>query len=122
MQGHPDITRRRLAAFASEAQLRGCVYSRRRPVALAVYSAPGRISYTEALHGIYRPAVVGEQFGPLWSTHWFRVDLAIPTDWRGEEVHLLWDSSSEACVWVDGVPAQGLTGTDDTRRENRRRA
>src|SRR5205807_2456771 len=28
-----------------------------------------------------------------------------------QEVHLLWDSSSEACVWQDGQPLQGLTGS-----------
>src|SRR5260221_9117453 len=42
---------------------------------------------------------------------WFKVDIAIPRGWRGREVHFLWDSSSEACVWIDGVPVQGLTGT-----------
>lgn len=109
MLKHPDITRRRVQAFT--AALRRNIYPQRAPVTLSVYSAPDRISYEEALRGTYRPARVGETFGPLWSTHWFKVDLTIPEAWQGQEVHLLWDSTSEACVWQDGQPMQGLTGT-----------
>jgi alpha-mannosidase len=61
--------------------------------------------------GEYRPTSVGEKFGPLWSTHWFRVNLEIPSTWQGKEVHLLWDSTSEACIWQQGAPLQGLTGS-----------
>jgi alpha-mannosidase len=62
------------------------------------------------MRGKYRPARVGEKFGPLWSTHWFKVGITIPRAWRGEEIHLRWNSSSEACIWRDGLPLQGLTG------------
>jgi alpha-mannosidase len=64
------------------------------------------------MRGEYSGAQVGEQFGPVWSTHWFRVDIRIPDEWRGQEVHLLFNSNSEACVWENGQPLQGLTGTD----------
>ncbi len=113
MQKHPHITRQRLKSFMGEWGLRGRLYPRKAPVTLAVYRAPGRISYDEALRGEYRPARVGEQFGPLWSTHWFRVGITIPPEWAGEEVYLLWHSTSEACVWQDGQPMQGLSGTGD---------
>ena len=109
MLKHPDITRRRVQAFT--AALRSLIYPQRAPVTLSVYSAPDRITYNDALRGSYRPAQIGETFGPLWSTHWFKVDLAIPDAWKGQEVHLLWDSTSEACVWQDSQPMQGLTGT-----------
>lgn len=111
MQKHLDLTRGRLQAFASGTNLGGKLYPTRAPVNLSVYSAPGRIPYAEAVCGEYRPAAVGEQFGPLWSTHWFKVEIEIPAEWEGREVHLLWDSSSEACVWQDGEPMQGLTGS-----------
>jgi alpha-mannosidase len=111
MLKHLELTRQRLQNFASEANLRGKVYPQRAPISLAVYSAPDRITFAEAIRASYRPAQVGEQFGPLWSTHWFKVDIEIPAAWKGEEVHLLWDSTSEACVWQDGEPLQGLTGS-----------
>src|SRR5436853_1944874 len=84
MLKHIEITKRRLRQFASEAGLRGRIYPRRAPVGLKVYSAPDRIPFDEALRGEYRAAQVGEQFGPVWSTHWFRVDISIPDDWRGQ--------------------------------------
>ena len=111
MQKHPELTLQRLKNFASESGLKGKLYTHRAPVALAAYAAPGRITYSEAMRGDYEPIEVGKKFGPLWSTHWVKVELDIPSEWIGQEVHLLWDSSSEACVWQDGQPLQGLTGS-----------
>jgi alpha-mannosidase len=111
MHKHPQLTQRRLQWFASEQGLRGRLYPQQAPVRLSTYAAPDRIPYSEAVRGDYRPARVGDVFGPAWSTHWFRVEIAIPQEWAGQEVHLLWNSSSEACVWQDGQPVQGLTGT-----------
>lgn len=116
MQKHIELTRRRLHHFAS--RLPALFYPQRAPITLAVYSAPGRIQFEEAQQGNYRPAQVGEHFGPLWSTHWFRVAIKIPPGWQGQEVHLLWDSSSEACVWQAGIPVQGLTGSFSSWRDD----
>ncbi|KAF6806246.1 alpha-mannosidase, partial [Colletotrichum sojae] len=59
-----------------------------------------------------RPVGVGESFGPSWSTHWFKVDIAIPEEMRQmEHLELHWDCSNEATVWsARGEPLQGLTG------------
>ena len=110
MQKHPELTRSRLLRFIPQSRIFSRLYPRSTPVDLSVYSAPGRITFAEALCGKYRKAKVGEKFGPTWSTHWFRVGITIPRAWRGEEVHLRWNSSSEACIWQNGVPLQGLTG------------
>ena len=109
MQKHLELTRQRVQNFASK--LTRLFYLRRAPVEISVYHAPGRISFEEAVRGEYAPANVGEKFGPLWSTHWFRVSLEVAADWQGQEVHLLWDSASEGCVWQNGTPLQGLTGS-----------
>ncbi len=118
MQRHTELTRQRLRAFS--ATLQGSLYAERSPVVLSAYAAPDRIRYAEAMQGAYRPIQVGERFGPPWSTHWCRVEIAIPPAWAGCEVHLLWDSTSEACVWAEsasedadqaGEPLQGLTGS-----------
>lgn len=109
MQKHLDISRRRLRTFVGD--IRQKLYTHRAPIKLSVFTAPDRIPYDQAVRGRYRPAKIGDMFGPLWSTHWFKLEISIPKDWRGREVHLLWDSSGEACVWQDGQPQQGLTGT-----------
>ena len=111
MQKHLEITRNRLQTFLNPDQLLGKLYPAKASVKLAVFRAPGRITFAEAARGKYRPAHIGEQFGPLWATFWFKIDITIPTAWRGKEVVFLWDSNSEACIWQNGVPVQGLTGS-----------
>ena len=113
MQKHRDLTLRRLAQFASPNGLRGVLYPEKAPVRLAVFHAPGRISYNEAVQGTFQPLKIGEQFGPAWSTHWVQVTIEIPANWAGREVHFLWDSNSEGCIWQNGQPVQGLTGSSN---------
>lgn len=115
MQKHPELTLQRVQSFTNQQNLAGRIYTDRAPVKLMVFDAPGRISYEEAVQGNYHPAQIGEHFGPFWSTHWFRVEIEIPSTWAGKEVHFLWDSSSEGEVWIDGKPMQGLTGTGISR-------
>jgi alpha-mannosidase len=113
MQKHFQVTRERLKKFASKEQLGAKIYTERVPVKLSVFSAPGRISYSEALQGTYRSTAIGERFGPAWSTHWFKIEIDIPQEWHNQEVHLLWDSASEGCIYRDGQPVQGLTGSSN---------
>jgi len=110
MQKHVDLTLQRIQLF-TERRLSGRLYTAKAPVQLSVYSAPDRIPYAAAMQGKYVPTSVGNKFGPDWSTHWFRVEIEIPAEWAGKEVHFLWDSCSEATVWEDGKPVQGLAGS-----------
>lgn len=112
MQQHPEQTRSRILSYQAQAKLLACVYPASEPVELRVFSTPDRITFDRAIKGDYRPIALGSQLGPAWSTHWFKLEICIPAAWRNQEVHLRWDSSSEACVWQDGVPRQGLTGSD----------
>ncbi len=112
MERHPEITRRRLQVF--KAELEALIYAQHTPIPLLAYAAPDRIPYAQAVEGDYQPVKIGDQLAPSWSTHWFKLDIAIPAEWAGQEVHLLWDSSSEACVWRDGQPLRGLSGSTDS--------
>jgi alpha-mannosidase len=104
---HLDYTRRRLQQMS--ARLRDAVFADTRPVdELLVSQQVGRISWDEAQTLDYRPAELGERFGPLWATYWFRVRAAIPEEWRGERVELGWHSDSEATLWHDGRVVVGL--------------
>jgi alpha-mannosidase len=75
---------------------------------LLVSGPVGRISWEEAQRLDYRPAELGERFGPLWTTYWFRVRATVPEEWSGRRVELLWSSLSEAALWHDGRIVQGL--------------
>lgn len=115
MQKHRSLTITRLQQFSNSPQLGGKIYTERLPVKFEAFAAPGRIPFETAIKGQYEPIDIGHHFGPIWSTHWVRVDIEIPTDWAGQEVHLLWDSTSEACVWSpEGQPIQGLTGSGNS--------
>ncbi|MBA3330832.1 MAG: hypothetical protein H0T39_08190, partial [Actinobacteria bacterium] len=80
----------------------------RAPDELLVAGPVDRIGREDAQGLDYRPAAFGERFGPLWATYWFRVRGTVPEQWAGRRVDLLWDSGSEATLWLDGVPAQGM--------------
>ena len=82
-------------------------------VKISVFSTPERLSFAKAIKGKFRPAKEGEKFGPRWSSHWFKIDLQIPAAWRGREVHLRFQSASEALVWsAEGKPLQGLVSAN----------
>uniref|UniRef100_A0A8C8R4X5 Alpha-mannosidase 2C1 n=1 Tax=Pelusios castaneus TaxID=367368 RepID=A0A8C8R4X5_9SAUR len=78
-------------------------------VCLSCFQTPQRIPYEDAVRHEFGPAKVGDSFGPTWQTCWFKVELSIPREWLGKEVHLLWESDGEGLVWRDAQPVQGLT-------------
>ncbi|MHB8133873.1 MAG: alpha-mannosidase [Anaerolineaceae bacterium] len=111
MQKHRDLTLKRLQTF--QKLLESKIYTKAMPVELSHFAAPGRIKVEEAMRAQYQTVTLGTRFQPFWSTHWFKIHSIIPNEWEGQEVHFLWDSSSEACIWVDGQPKQGLTGSNN---------
>lgn len=83
-------------------------------VKLSVYSAPNlsRPTFKEATSQKFKETKVGSSFGPSWSTHWFKIQLKVPSSLlKKEQLELHWDANSEGLVWSeDGDPLQGLTG------------
>ena len=108
MQRHPDYTRDRLRRLADK--MAGKIYAEKRPVdELVVSEQVDRISFSAAQELTrFRPVKPGEQFGPLWATYWFRAKASVPAAWKGRRVDLLWNSHSEATLWVKGRTIQGL--------------
>ncbi len=103
----PAQTRARIAQTAS--RLRSLVHPEAvAPGELLVSERTGRIPYAEAQALDYRPAEIGETFGPQWATYWFRLAATVPDHWAGRPVELVWDSGCEALLFRDGRPVQGL--------------
>lgn len=76
-----------------------------------------RPSFKDAIkqaEGQWRPASKGDWFGPSWSTHWFKISVKIPSDWKekyGEMPIFDFDSSNEGFLYSEvGAPIQGLSG------------
>src|SRR5207248_143319 len=104
---HPEYTRARLAQTSE--RLRGRVYPETRdPDELLVAGPVDRISAEDATALAYRPAAPGERLGPLWATYWFRLRATVPKEWRGGRVDLLWATTAESTLWIDGRSVQGL--------------
>ena len=103
----PAQTRARIAQTAS--RLRSLIHPEAvAPDELLVSERTGRIPYAEAQALEYRPAEIGETFGPQWATYWFRLAATVPEHWAGRPVELVWDSGCEALLYRDGAPVQGL--------------
>ncbi|KAJ1977602.1 Glycoside hydrolase, 38 vacuolar alpha mannosidase [Dimargaris cristalligena] len=120
MLKHRDITRNRFGKFLATGQFAEVSLfhvlttkreNRHHYVKLRSYSVPDlqRISFAEAMKAEFKPAKIGDSFGPTWSTHWFEVKVTIPEDWVNEEVEFRWDADCEGLLWSkDGVPIHGL--------------
>ncbi|ROW16211.1 hypothetical protein VPNG_01935 [Cytospora leucostoma] len=86
-------------------------------VKLSTWAAPGqeRPTFEEAVSHEFVETGVGKEFGPSWSTHWFKVQLTVPEDLRDKErLEFHWDMNNEGLIWsADGNPLQGLTGNKE---------
>ncbi len=90
------------------------------PDRLLVSERTERIGWHSAQALTYRDVEPGEAFGPQWATYWFRIEATIPLQWAGETVELAWDSGSEATLWREGEPLQGLNAGATARRTEAR--
>ncbi|XP_077998328.1 alpha-mannosidase 2C1-like isoform X2 [Glandiceps talaboti] len=106
------------SCYFTDVNLHGRLYPEKLPLTnIKHFAAPDRIPYQEAVTQTFKDAKTGQSFGPVWSTHWFKVDISVPEKWQGREVRLVWNSGSEAMVWQDGEPLQGLTGDCQLRKD-----
>lgn len=115
MQRYTDYTQGRIRQVVR--RLSAKIYDQRIPIDnLGVAGPTDRISYATAqdLHD-FRPAKLGDQFGPYWATFWFCANVEVPAAWKGSRVDLLWDTQSEATLWIDGKSVQGLNMTSGDR-------
>ncbi|KAJ3176169.1 Alpha-mannosidase 2C1 [Irineochytrium annulatum] len=124
--GHRNITVERLDKFLERGQfadvnLWSALWSQAdsSAVHLSVFAVPDlkRIPFKEAVKGTFKPAKVGESFGPSWATFWFKVSLTIPDSFTGHEVIFNFDPECEGMIWsTEGEVIQGITGGSDGNR------
>jgi alpha-mannosidase len=105
-----------LERFAAEV-LGPAVYPQRQSLTVAANHLHGEpVAPADALRGEFVPFAVGERWGAIWDTTWFRFEGRVPPAWAGHEVAALVHLggrrtvgfSAEGLIWVDGRPVQGL--------------
>jgi alpha-mannosidase len=106
MLKHPALTIQRIQQFTSRFQRH--IRLERSPVKVEVAGPVGRISYQDAQKLKYRPLKGNLMMKPVWATFWYRVSGTVPPAWRNQPVDLVFHTESEALLWIDGKPFQGL--------------
>lgn len=111
----PQYARDRVRLVARE--VRALVHADKRPAdRLRIAGPVDRISHEAAQALDYRDAPLGLALGPLWATWWLQVEATVPPEWEGEQVDLLLVTHSEATLWLDGRPVQGLMTSPQFQR------
>lgn len=125
---HTDLTIGRLEAFNKA--FRPKVYLNETYPITRMYHHkemfPRPVPFLEATKdpSLFEPVakVEGFELGPLWGTHWFRLEIdafpALPDSTR-HELHLFWDSGCEAMLWsADGRPLNSFTSFSEVDTRN----
>jgi alpha-mannosidase len=79
------------------------------------------ISFADAMARPYEAFAVGDAWGSMWDTTWFRISGEVPAEWAGDEVvlvvHLGYGGGTgfgaEGLVWRHGEPLQGISPNHD---------
>jgi alpha-mannosidase len=91
MHNDRAVTEKRLARVLGE-RIRPAVHARSVPLQVEIWNVPGEpVPVAEGLSAEYRPASVGDRWGPAWSTSWFKVTGSIPQEWAGQRVEAVLD-------------------------------
>ena len=116
---HIDYTRERIRQVAY--RVRALVHADTRPAdRLRIAGPVDRLAPADAAALPYADARLGMPLGPLWATWWLRLEATVPPEWAGAPVDLLLETNSEATLWLDGEPVQGLVSGPQFRRPDAR--
>ncbi|WP_052851397.1 alpha-mannosidase [Streptomyces avicenniae] len=97
-----------------EERVRPAVHGSPIPLDVERWDAPGEpVPVAEGLAAAYRPAAVGEPWGPAWGTTWFRLTGRVPREWAGQPVEALLDLGFDRVQ--AGFQCEGLVYLPDGR-------
>ena len=115
MLKHPRLTETRIARAL--ALLKEHIYTDRIPLAVEASREIGEPAFPPRIpEAGYVPFQIGENWGPAWSTMWFRFQGTVPAGWQGRSVSALvrvasgtWEGfSAEGLVWQEGRPTRAI--------------
>ncbi|MBI5865059.1 MAG: alpha-mannosidase [Planctomycetes bacterium] len=83
------------------------------PLHTAAFQTAEPIPYDRARRSDFAPVEIGWRWGPVWSTAWFRLTGPRPAIPPNCTLALRFSCSTEALLWIDGVPWHGLGPNHD---------
>ncbi|MES4905753.1 MULTISPECIES: glycoside hydrolase family 38 C-terminal domain-containing protein [unclassified Streptomyces] len=106
MHNDREVTEQRLDRVLNQ-RIRPAVHARAVPLRVEIWDVPGEpVPVAEGLAAPYRPARVGDHWGPAWSTSWFKVSGTVPAEWAGLPVEAVLDLGF--ATHSAGFSAEGL--------------
>jgi alpha-mannosidase len=87
------------------------IYSQKCPVLVEAWDVVGEpVPVAQAEKAFFSPFVVGQSWGTLWSTTWFRIQGKVPKDWKGKRVVALvrFTSNKHPLIVIEGFTGEGL--------------
>ena len=107
----------RFAVFLRDV-IEPAVYPIAVPLAAEAFQCAEPVPAKEALSAAFSPVALGWQWGPRWSTAWFRLRGVVPASMAGRHVVLRFSTDTEALLWLADasgtpVPHHGLDANRD---------
>lgn len=106
MLKHSDLTRNRIAAFLRY-ELKPQLNGPRTPLKIEINSNPCA-TQAEAETGPWKEVSRGFEYGPAYTTFWFRLSGRIPDEFAGLNVAVVAEVGGERTVWKDNSPWCGI--------------
>ena len=106
MLKHSDLTRRRIGQFL-KSELEPRIYGERSPLQIEFHDQPAA-NQNDAKAGKWRTVEPGFQYGPAYTTFWFRLTGEVPANMQGQEVAVVAEVGGERTVWRDNSPWCGI--------------
>ncbi len=106
MLKHTDLTRNRIQAFLVN-ELKPRLYGARSPLKIEINPNPCA-TQAEAESGPWTEVGHGYEYGPAYTTFWFKLSGIIPEEFGGQRVAVVAEVGGERTVWKDNSPWCGV--------------
>lgn len=106
MLKHSDLTLRRISLFL-KTELKPKIYGARESLQIEINTTPCK-NQKEAEKGPWQEVGKGFEYGPAYTTFWFRLSGKVPKDWEGKSVVVHAEIGSERTLWKDNSPFRGV--------------
>jgi alpha-mannosidase len=106
MLKHSNLTRSRIEQLLAN-EIKPRILGSRSPLKIEINTKPCA-SQSEAELGPWEPVFSGYEYGPAYTTFWFRLSGEVPAEFDGKSMVVIADVGGERTVWKDNSPWCGV--------------